>query len=93
MSNIDDIVYDMTWDLLHQILDSAVMRLGLENVEFPDDKVKECTFSNVNQFVLSGNYGGNTQYITSIIRYKTATTFEYYSSTAALMASYIAIGY
>lgn len=52
------------------------------------------SFSNSSYcIVLSGNYGGNTQYITSIIRYKTATTFEYYSSTAALMASYIAIGY
>ena len=52
------------------------------------------SFSNSSySIVLSGNYGGNVQYITSIIRYKTATTFEYYSATAALMAGYIAIGY
>ena len=52
------------------------------------------SFSNSSySIVLSGNYGDNTRYITSIIRYKIATTFEYYSANAALNASYIAIGY
>ena len=41
MSNIDDIVSDMKRELLHQILDSAVIRSNLEKVEFPEEQVNK----------------------------------------------------